>query len=350
MAKKKSSFWKWILWLFVLAIFTVGIITGYRFYKKIYTPNISIKERKEQFILIPTGSTFGEVKEILINQNMLIDSASFSWVAKRMKYRNNIKPGRYLIKAGMSNKQIISLLRSGEQTPVDVSLNNIHTKLQLAESVSSQIEASSGSLMKMLNDTAFTRQFGLTPENSLCFFIPNTYQIYWNTSATQFINRMKTEYNHFWTNERKKEAVEDGLTRAQVAILASIVQMETGKDDEKPTIAGVYINRLKKGWPLQADPTVIYAVGDFSLRRVFSGHREIDSPYNTYKYKGLPPGPICLAATASLDAVLHYTKHNYMYFCAKDDFSGYHAFAVSDKEQQLNAQRYHAALDRKGIR
>ena len=246
----------------------------------------------------------------------------------------------------MSNKQIISLLRSGEQTPVDVSLNNIHTKQQLAESVSQQLEASPSELLRMLNDTSFSRKLGLNPDNVLCFFIPNTYQMYWNTSASQFINKMRVEYNRFWTDERKKFAVADGLTKAQVAVLASIVQMETGKDDEKPTIAGVYMNRLKKNWPLQADPTVIYAVGDFSLRRVFSGHREIDSPYNTYRNKGLPPGPICLASAVSLDAVLHYTKSNYMYFCAKDDFSGHHAFAVNDKEQLLNAQRYHAELDR----
>jgi UPF0755 protein len=238
MARKKSSLRKRISWLFFLLLVGGAAVVGYKFYEELFCPNVSLNKR-EQFILIPTGSSFADVKQILISQDALIDTASFTWVAKRMKYQKNIRPGRYLIKTGMSNKQIVALLRSGEQTPVDLSLNNIHTKQQLAESVSSQIEAPQEALLKMLNDSIYTRSLGYTPATVLSFFIPNTYQMYWNTSPAQFINKMRTEYNRYWTPEKRKQAIANGLTTAQVATLASIVQMETAREAEKPLIAGV---------------------------------------------------------------------------------------------------------------
>jgi UPF0755 protein len=274
---------------------------------------------------------------------------SFERLADLMKYPGHIKSGHYILKEGMSNLQIIKKLRARQQDPVNLVFNNIRIKQELAGNISKQIEADSVSLLKLINDSEYLKQFGFTPDNVISMFIPNTYEVYWDITAEKFMERMYKEYKAFWTEKRKARIAEMRLTELQAITLASIVEKESNKNDEKPDIAGVYLNRLRDGWLLQADPTLVYALGDFSIKRVLNVYKTIDSPYNTYKYFGLPPGPICLPSISSIDAVLNYRQHKYMYFCAREDFSGYHNFAVTMNEHLLNAAKYQKALDQKGI-
>lgn len=348
MAKKKTIFR--IIWGIVFALFLTAAIMGTLIYKKIYTPNIFSGKKTTQFLFIPTGTNFEGLVEILSSNNVLLNESSFRWTAHQMKYDTNIKPGKFKLSNKMSNKDLISLLRSGKQTPVNVIFNNIRTKDQLAQRISEQIEAPKQSVLNLLNDYDYTKKLGFTSENILSMFLPNTYEFYWNTSADKFILRMKKEHERFWTAERLIKSKKIGLTPVQISVIASIVQLESNREDEKPIIAGVYVNRYKKDWKLEADPTLVYALGDFTINRVLSIYKEIESPYNTYKYKGLPPGPICLPTISSLNAVLNYVNHNYMYFCAKEDFSGYHSFASTYSKHLENARRFQKALDRRGIR
>jgi UPF0755 protein len=239
------------------------------------------------------------------------------------------------------------MLRSGAQTPVSVTFNNIRKLDDLAGKVSRQIEADSLSLIRCWRDREFLRSLQTSPEKVMMIFIPNTYEFWWTTDTYEFTARMHKESGKFWDESRKLKARAAGLSMEQVVILASIIEKETQKDDEKPVIAGVYINRLRKGWPLQADPTVVYAVGDFEMKRVLTVHTQIDSPFNTYKHTGLPPGPICLPSISSIDAVLSFKKHDYMFFCAKADFSGYHAFSRTLREHNRFAKAYQMALNSK---
>jgi UPF0755 protein len=287
---------------------------------------------------------------MLQSEGMLKESESFSWLAEIMKYSNNVKPGRYLIRSKMNNRDLIKMLRSGQQTPLRLTFSNLRTIEQLAGIVGSKIEADSLAILTLMRDKGIQEMNGFTSDNSLSAMIPDTYEFYWNTSAEQFYERILKEYKKYWTQERIKKAEEIGFTKAQVSILASIVEQETRKNDEKPTIAGVYINRYKKGMKLEADPTLVYSLGDFNIRRVLNEHKLIDSPYNTYMYVGLPPGPICMPSKASIDAVLNYKKHNYIFFCAREDFSGYHSFASTYDVHLQNARRFQRELNKRGIR
>ena len=348
MAKNKLIFR--IVWGTVLGLLLIVSVMGILIYKKIYTPNIFSAKSTSPFIFIPTGTDFEGLVDILEKDNLLLDEKSFRWTAHQMKYDTKVKPGKYKLTPKMSNKELITLLRSGKQTPVNVIFNNIRTKDQLAQRISEQIEAPGNAVLNLLNDHDYTGKLGFTPDNILSMFIPNTYEFYWNTSADKFIQKMKKEYDKFWTPEKLLKAKKIDFTPVQVSVIASIVQMESNKEDEKSIIAGVYINRFKKDWKLEADPTLVYALGDFTINRVLNVYKEIESPYNTYKYKGLPPGPICLPTINSLNAVLNYTNHTYMYFCAKEDFSGYHSFASTYSKHLENARRFQKALDRRGIR
>jgi UPF0755 protein len=249
----------------------------------------------------------------------------------------------------MGNKQIITKLRAKQQDPVNLVFNNIRIKEELAGHIAEQLETDSVSLLKLLNDAKYLDKLGFTPNTVMSMFIPNTYQVYWDISAEKFMEKMNKEYRVFWNEKRKARLSEIRLTELEAISLASIVEKETNQNNEKPDVAGVYINRLRDGWLLQADPTLVYALGDFSIKRVLNVYKTIDSPYNTYKYFGLPPGPICLPSISSIDAVLNYRQHKYMYFCAREDFSGYHNFAVTLNEHLLNATKYQQALDQKGI-
>lgn len=348
MAKKRFLFFKIAFSLLFFIAVIAGII-AWKFYTMIYQPNVALGDKKTEYFYISTGSSLPEVVNSLYEKNYILDRNSFEWVAEKKNYKNNIHPGRYLLRSGMNNEELLDLLRSGKQEPVRVTFNNIRLKPELASIAALYLEADSSEMVRLLDDEEYCGQFGFNKENILCMFIPNTYQFYWNTSAEQFIEKMAREYQNFWNGERQSMAKTLGLTQSQVSILASIVQKETNMNDEKPRVAGVYINRIKKDMLLQADPTLVFAFKDFSLKRVLNIHKQTDSPYNTYKYKGLPPGPICIPEISSIEAVLNYEKHDYFYFCAKKDFSGYHNFAKTYAQHCLNAASFQKELNRQKI-
>ena len=306
----------------------------------------------EKYIHIPTDSDFSKVVNILVEHGLLININSFEWLAKQKKYYSNIKPGRYKIDRALNNNELVNLLRSGEQTPVKVTFNNLRTKEQLAAKVGEQIEADSLEIIEYITDVLFQKKFDLNDDNVSCIFLPNTYEFYWNTSAEEFVSRMLKEYSNFWNSSRKAKADARNLTYYEVSILASIVEKEQSiRLDERPIIAGLYLNRIKKGMKLQSDPTVVFAIGDFSIRRVLKKDLKVNSPYNTYMYSGLPPGPICLPSINAIDAVLNANKNDYIFMCAKEDFSGYHNFAKNSRQHNKNAKKYRRALnDRKIMR
>lgn len=350
-AKKKSSFFKKLLIAFVLVALTIGICVVYVAYDWVFKSNVFVEGKKYEYLYIRTGSTFDEVYAILLEKRYITNPASFKRIAELKKYDKKVRAGRYRIENGMSNNKLINMLRAGIQEPIQITFNNIRTKEQLASRIGKKLEADSLMLIHLLSDPNFLNQYGLNKNNSLSLFIPNTYEFYWNTSAEQFIERMAKEYNNFWNDNRKNAAKRIGLTQGKVSVLASIVQMEQSRyNDEKPIIAGLYINRIKEGIPLQSDPTLIYALGDFTIKRVLNGDKDVESPYNTYKHLGLPPGPICLPEISSLDAVLNFKKSNYLYMCAKEDLSGRHNFAVTLDQHNNFAQRYRNALNKLNIK
>ncbi len=334
MKRKKTK--KYVL----TALFITACIALIGAYLTMFAPNV----KKDGFLYIPTGATYRQVQDSLKTHDFLKSTVNFEFWQGLKKYSNNVKAGRYELRHGMTNRQLVTVLRSGRQTPVKVTFNNVRLLSQLANKISTLIEADSVSLMQAFFDADFLQKNHLEEEEVIALFIPNTYEFWWNTNAEQFVERMREEYKKFWSEERKKKAEKQGLSPIQASVIASIVEEETRKNDEKSLVASVYINRFRKGMLLQADPTVKYAIGDFALRRILKAHLQYDSPYNTYKNKGLPPGPICCPSIASLDAVLNAPQTEYMYFCAKSDFSGYHAFAKTYSEHLKNARRYWSAL------
>lgn len=338
-----------ILAVLILLGILVGGAFGYYIYQQIYTPNVYAAAEPHQ-LFIPTGATFSTVSANLTSSKIIKNKASFEWVAARMNYPNKIYPGRYLIEANTNNRELVQLLRSGKQTPLNVTINNIRTKGQLYEYLEGKLEAEVPAIRGILEDSTFLVEKGFTEENIISLFIADTYQFNWNTSAEEFVERMHKEYTKFWSEERKMQARKQELKPLEVTSLAAIVQEEVAKNDEMPRVAGVYLNRLEKGMLLEADPTVKFALQDFGIRRLLFKHLEVESPYNTYKNKGLPPGPICIPSKLALEAVLAPETHDYLFFCAKEDFSGYHNFAATYKQHKLNAKRYHKALNERGIK
>jgi UPF0755 protein len=332
----------------IVSVLLIFITIAFAF-KRIYQPNVTLNGKETSFVYIPTGSNINDVCRILYEKNIIINRSSFEWIAEKKKYQNNIKPGKYKIKNKMSNNELINLLRSGNQEPVKLTFNNIRTVNQLAGVISRQIEADSASLAKLLNDNDYVQSYGFSSSNIISMFLPDTYEFVWNTSPESFVKRMNKEYVKFWNSTRLEKAKEIGLTQTEVITLASIVDEESNKPDEYAVIAGVYMNRLKKGIPLQADPTVKFALQDFTIKRVLKKHLQTESPYNTYLNKGVPPGPIAMPSIKAIESVLNYQKHNYLYFCAKSDFSGYHVFAKTLTQHNHNAQLYQAALNRNRI-
>jgi UPF0755 protein len=250
----------------------------------------------------------------------------------------------------MNNYDLVKLIYSGNQTPVRLVINKRRTKNEFVSFISSKLEIDSTLLSQMLEDEVFLRQFDFTPDNVMVMFIPNTYEFYWTTKEHPFMERMKTEYEKFWTDERKKKANDLNLTPIEVSILASIVEEETNRNSEKPDIARVYLNRLKLNMPLQADPTVKFSLNNFFLKRIRSAQTQHDSPYNTYKYGGLPPGPICTPSIKSIDAVLNAPPTDYLYFCASAERPGYHVFSRTYNEHRKNALVYQKYLNKQGIK
>lgn len=333
----------------VLLVFAVSFISfSFYAYQAVQTPNLLV-EQPDRVLLIPPGTTFTELQKKLQDEGYVNDLLSFSVLAKLMKYDENVKPGRYLLRADMSNYAAISLLRSGQQTPVNVTFNNVRLKHELAERLCENLEADPAEFEALLNDEAVVGKYGFTTENVLCMFLPNTYEFFWTTTAPELLDRMAREYENFWTAERRQQADSLGMTPVAVSILASIVESETNKPDEAPVVAGLYLNRLDRNIALEADPTLVFAAQDFTIKRVLNKHKEIDSPYNTYKYPGLPPGPIRIPSIGSVQAVLNHQDHNYIFMCAREDFSGYHNFATNLRAHNANARRYQRALSEAGI-
>lgn len=309
--------------------------------------NIPSGETRELYI--PTGSSFSDVYRILREKDILKDSIAFKWVAEKKNYPRHVKPGLYLFHSGMNNTSLVGMLRSGDQEPIHLVFNNIRTPEKLAGVIGSQIEADSLEILSVFSDTELIESMQLSRESLPGIFIPNTYEIYWNTSAVGFLKRMHREYRIFWNEKRLSQARRIGLEPMEVMTLASIVDEEALFEVEEEKIAGLYMNRLKQGIRLQADPTVKFAAGDMTITRVLRKHTEIDSPYNTYRQGGLPPGPIVIPSISAIEAVLNFEHHKYLYMCAREDFSGYHNFATNLSQHNKNARSYQNALNRRKI-
>lgn len=330
----------------VVAIASWGLLN---LHKKVLAPNVNLKEKQTASFYIPTGASYDEVLGLLKISGYLERTESFDWVAQKKNYPGNIKPGHYLLKDGMNNNQLVNMFRGGLQTPVKLTFSNVRTKEDLSGKVAEYIEADSLSILKSLKDSTLLSEFGFSPETIYAMILPNTYEIWWNTNAEGFLERMHREFQKFWTEERRRKADAANLSPVEVATLASIVDEETMRSDEKTTIAGLYINRLNRGIRLQADPTIKFVLGDFTIKRVLSRDLIIDSPYNTYIYSGLPPGPIRFPSISGIKAVLNHEDHEYLYMCAKDDFSGYHNFAKTLRQHNINAAKYRRALRERRI-
>lgn len=339
------------LFAYLLVIVSTLAATFTFYFWQIYTsPNLNLDSEENFALFIPKGATYQQVLDSLNEHRIINDQIAFGFMTKIKKYRELVKPGRYEIPPKSGNNQIINKLRLGEQDPVTLTFNNIRTKEELAEKVGDNFSFGSEALLNLLNDKGLVESYGFDEFTIMNMFLPDTYYVYWTVTPEEFMGRMKHEYDSFWTEDRQTKAKNIQMNPNQVGTMASIVQSETNKRDEMPTVAGVYVNRIALGMLLQADPTVKFATGDFGLRRILNKHLTIDSPYNTYKYKGLPPGPIALPEKVAIDAVLNYQKHDYIYFSAKEDFSGYHNFAANYNQHLVNARKYHAALNERGIK
>lgn len=274
----------------------------------------------------------------------------FKLLASVKDYKSHIHTGAYRLSAEETTLQLFRKLNNGHQTPVRLVVPGVRTIGRMAATVGRQIMADSARIASLLNDSAYCASLGYSKETLPAFFLPNTYEVYWDMTAEDFVKRMKKEYARFWNRQRKDKAEAAGLTPVEVCTLASIVEEETANKSEMPVVAGLYLNRLRIGMPLQADPTVKFALQDFGLRRILHKHLETDSPYNTYKIQGLPPGPIRIASIHAIESVLNYAHHDYLYMCAKEDFSGTHNFAHTLAQHQANARRYQQALNKRNIR
>lgn len=330
-----------------MIVFLVGstllITFVFYFYQIVYTPNILV-DGADRLFVIKSGTTYRQVLVDLDKQRVVNDMVSFGFLARLKDYDRKIQPGRYLLRRNMTSLQAIAALSGGRREAVEITFTHIRLLSDLDERITRSTGVTPEEFQEALDDYLDDNQEGFTRDNILSMFIPNTYQVYFNIVPEELVGRMNAEYRRFWTDERRAKAAAIGMTPIEVSILASIVQAETVKQDEAPIVAGLYINRLKKGIPLQADPTLVYANGDFTLKRVLDRHKAIDSPYNTYKYRGLPPGPINMPTIANIDAVLNYNKNDFLYMCAREDFSGYHNFAKTLSAHNANAAKYQRAL------
>lgn len=347
-SKNNSSFGKKVRYIF-FTILIIGFIAGISsLYHELFTSNIKTKNDYD-YLYIPTGADYKTVVQLLKQNQFILNEATFDWTSDMFGYKNKVKAGKYRITKDMSNQALVRLLMSGKQEIVHLTFNNIRLEKEFAGFIGKNLECDSADLMNLLQDRDFLAEYGFDSDNVYTMFIPNTYDIFWNINSENFFKRMNKEYKKFWNESRMSKAKALALSPSEISILASIVDQETMRDKEMPVIAGVYLNRLKLGRPLQADPTVVFANGDFSIKRVAGEMLSLESPYNTYKYKGLPPGPISMPTIKAIDAVLNHQAHDYLYFCAKDDFTGYHTFAKTFEEHKENARRFQQALNRKNI-
>lgn len=340
----------------LLGVALVGLVVigyfSYYIYKAMLSPNTAF-QNEEAFIYISSDASYNEVREDL--EPLLKDISTFDALAKQKKYISNIKAGKYRITKDMTNNDIINSIRSNN-IPVKVSFNNQHSLEYLAGRIANQIEADSLSLLEAMSDEKFLTENDFNEATRLGMYVPNSYEFFWNSDAIAFRDRMLKEYKRFWSESRLAKAKTMNLNPNEVIALASIVQEESKQKSEQPRIAGVYVNRLKNSWPLQADPTLKFAAYKLPkyhntvIKRVLNVHKEIESPYNTYKYAGLPPGLIAMPDIAAIDAVLNYEKHNYFYFAADAAKPGFHRFARSLSQHNQNARAYQSYLNQQGIR
>jgi UPF0755 protein len=341
---------KKILSIVAVVVASVLLVYGFVLIRQIFSANTKFNEDKV-YVYVLTGSDYTAVKKLIAPY--VEDMQRFEMVAGKMSYAENVKPGRFLLKKGMNSYELVKSMRSND--PVDLAFNNQERLENLAGRVGSQIEPDSLSLLTTFKDSVFLKENGFTEENVFVMFIANTYEVYWNITAEKFRDKMIKEYRNFWNEKRTQQAAKQGLTPVTATILASIVHKESVKRDERPRIAGVYLNRLKQEMPLQADPTVIFALkkksNDFDqvIKRVFYNDLFLNSPYNTYKNIGLPPGPIAMPDITALEAVLTPEKHDYIYFCASVDRFGYHEFAATLPEHNINAKKYSDWINSQGV-
>jgi len=346
--KKSSTLFKKVLWIF-LVIGLLAVVLGVLGFQKIYAPNVQ-KGVGKKYVYIPSNSTYPQVLDTLHASGLIQNMDNLQWVLEKKQYPELVKPGRYLLEEGMSNNAIANRLRSGDQEPIKLTIkSNVQSLESLAGVLAANLEPDSLAMLAYINTPGVQEKYGLNANSIFSLFLPNTYFVFWNTSPEELIDRLAEEYRTFWTDARKAKALSIGLSQTDVSALAAIVTKETYRPSEEARIAGVYMNRVKKGIPLQADPTLIFALKDFTIKRVLNVHKNVESPFNTYKYKGLPPGPICIPRLSTLDAVLNYERHGYYYFCAREDFAGYHNFASSYTAHLVNARKYQRALNNRRI-
>ena len=337
---------KRIIFGFFAGILVLACIVAALFFKTFFSENV---QNREVTVVVPPGADFEQVMDTLRRHEVLKSESTFRKTAEALKYKT-IRIGKYDISGCRTNLDLVRLLRRGQHYPVKFTFNNTRTVDQFVEKVGNRFFFEPQELSALLHDRDYMSKFGLSDTTAVCLLIPNTYEIYYDITAEDFLERMSGYHEQFWNNQRLKEAEEIGLTPVQVATLASIVEEENMRPSEKAIIAGLYINRLNKGMLLQSDPTVKFALGDFARKRILNADLQVDSPYNTYKYKGLPPGPIRIPEASTMDSVLHYRHHDYLYMCAKEDFSGYHNFTASAAVHAQNAARYRAALNARNIK
>ena len=337
-----------LIGLIVLAALAVG---GYWAYLNLYKPNVNTEGKNYKYIFIPKEADYQLLLEILYNENIIENHTSFEFMAKRMELDKNVHSGKFKVTNGMNNRQIILMLKNNRQEKIKLTFNSqIHNKEELMEYLDNKLELSYDDVEEYLHDDQLLeKQFGMDPDNVMALFLNNVYEVSWAVTTEDLFKEVKEYFDSVFNKTRKAKAAKTGFTIPEIVTIASIVQSESGIYSEQQKIAGVYINRLKKDIFLQADPTLKFANKNYEVQRVTNTDKEIDSPYNTYKNKGLPPGPICLVTTQAIDAVLNYSKHNYIFFCARPDFSGYSDFASTYEQHQRNADAYQKALDKKGI-
>ncbi|HKL71303.1 MAG TPA: endolytic transglycosylase MltG [Marinilabiliaceae bacterium] len=344
--KRQGVSHKGILSVFAMSMVLLAIIwIAFKYYNKIWSSNVIATSGSIE-IFIPTDPTYEEVFALLDFSGALVSMDDFDWVVHKKGLENKFEGGRYLLTNGMSNNEIINMLRSGKQSPVRITFTNVRTVEELAGQLGSRLEPDSIDFLHAFKSDSILATYNVSQSSLFGNMLPNTYEMWWTTTPEGFLKRMFREYDIFWNDERSAKADAIGLTSFEVLVLASIVDEETVKADEKARVAGVYINRLQKGIRLQADPTIKYVMNDFSVKRILSKDLLIDSPYNTYIYAGLPPGPIRMPSIQGVEAVLDFEKHNYLYMCAREDFSGYHSFARTLQQHNQNASRYRNALQK----
>ncbi len=335
--------------IYILSALLPAVILSGLFLYLVFGITIRPAGPGSRIIYLPEGSTFEQALDSIKIKLKIDNPGVLRWVAEKKNYPSRIRPGRYVIEKGMSCNELINVLRSGKQQPVLVTFSNVKTLCDLAGKVGGKIAADSAQIIAFLSDTENYRQDGFVRENVISVFLPDTYEFFWNTGAGEFYGRMLREYKKFWNPERIGKAGEKNLTPLEVSVLASIIDQETSRPDEKALIAGVYLNRLKRGIPLQADPTIKFVVNDPGMSRILRRHLSINSPYNTYKYRGLPPGPIACPAKDGIEAVLNADMHDYLYFVARSDFSGYHYFSRTLSEHNRYAAAYRRELNKRKI-